>query len=139
MDGREIEPRKTVWAVAEVCWQEPDGTDACAPATLEDTSNSGACVRVKRSFAIGSRVMIKWRREQFSAIARNCRPDGRDYLLGLRREGTTSPNKPQQKAPNLPPLPTAAKTPPSKTEPATVSAAPSTSARRKGPGVPHSR
>ncbi|HTS04295.1 MAG TPA: hypothetical protein VMP68_01845 [Candidatus Eisenbacteria bacterium] len=90
MEGREIEPRKTVWAVAEVSWQEPDGTPACAPATLEDTSNSGACVRVKRPFAIGSRVMIKWRREQFSAIARNCRRDGRDFLLGVHREGTSA-------------------------------------------------
>ncbi len=86
MDGRDIEPRKTVWAVAEVYWQEADGTSFRAPATLEDTSSCGACVRVKRPFSVGSRVTIKWHREQFSAVARNCRRDGRDFLLGVRRE-----------------------------------------------------
>lgn len=102
MEGREIEPRKTVWAVAEVSWQEPDGTAVCAPATLEDTSNSGACVRVKRPFAIGSRVMIKWRREQFSAIARNCRRDGRDFLLGVHRETGSAHDELQAIAPKAP-------------------------------------
>ena len=32
-------------------------------------------------------VTIKWHREQFRAVARNCRSDGRDFLLGLKREG----------------------------------------------------
>lgn len=95
MDGREIEPRKMVWAIAEVCWQEPDGTSLHTPATLEDTSTSGACLRTKRPFAIGSRLTIKWRREQFSAIAKNCRSDGRDFLLGVRRDAQANREKPQ--------------------------------------------
>ena len=93
MDTRDIEPRKTVWAVAEVLWQEADGTPSRAPATLEDTSISGACLRVKRQFPIGSRVTIKWHREQFSAIARNCRRDGREFLVGVRREVTCPPKE----------------------------------------------
>ena len=101
MDGREIEPRKTVWAIAEIYWQEPDGTSLHTPATLEDTSSSGACVRVKRAFAIGSRLTIKWRREQFSAIAKNCRRDGRDFLLGVRRDPEANYEEPQ-KAPRGP-------------------------------------
>ena len=88
MDTRDIEPRRTVWAVAEILWQEADGTSSRAPATPEDTSISGACLRVKRQFPIGSRVTIKWHREQFSAIARNCRRDGREFLVGVRREAT---------------------------------------------------
>ena len=96
MGGREIEPRKTVWALAEVCWQEPDGTPLRAPATLEDTSASGACVRVKRAFAVGSRLTIKWRREEFTATAKNCRNDGRDFLLGVRREPEARREEPPQ-------------------------------------------
>jgi hypothetical protein len=66
MDGRNIEP----WV----------------PAILEDTSNSGACVRMKRPLAVGSLITVKWHREQFSAVPRNCRIDGGDFLLGVRRE-----------------------------------------------------
>lgn len=75
-----------MWAMAEVIWQDATGTSFRAPATLEDTSPSGACVRVRQPFSVGSRVTIRWHREQFSAIARNCRNDGRDFLLGVLRE-----------------------------------------------------
>ena len=83
---REVEPRTVMWAVAEVFWEDATGTSNHVAATMEDTSLSGACVRVKRSFDVGSRVMIRWHREQFAAIAKNCRTDGRDFLLGVRRE-----------------------------------------------------
>lgn len=75
-----------MWAVAEVFWQDASGIPNRVAATMEDTSRSGACVRVKRSFDVGSRVTIKWHREQFSAIAKNCRSDGRDFLVGVRRD-----------------------------------------------------
>jgi len=85
MDGREIEPRMVMWAVAEISWQDRNGDPCRVPATLEDMSKSGACVRVKRPFEVGSVITIKWHREHFFAIARNCRSDGRDFLLGVRR------------------------------------------------------
>jgi len=88
MDGRSIEPRKAMWAVAEITGQDADGTPFRVRATLEDTSVSGACIRIPRPLAVGSRISIKWHREQFAAIARNCRSDGRDFLLGVRREAT---------------------------------------------------
>jgi hypothetical protein len=93
-EGVEIEPRTILWAVAEVSWEDGSGTSHRAPATLEDTSSSGACIRVKRRFTLGSRITIKWHREQFSAVARNCRSDGRDFLLGLRREAPNSRTQP---------------------------------------------
>jgi len=93
MDGRYVEPRKVMWAVAEVIWQDATGTSFRAPATLEDTSPSGACVRVHQPFTVGSRVIIRWHREQFSAVARNCRNDGRDFLLGVLREPDSSPQE----------------------------------------------
>lgn len=77
-----IEPRTFLWAVAEVSWEDSGGIYKVR-GTLEDTSQSGACVRVKRPITIGCRVTIKWHREQFSAIARNCRSDGYDFLLGV--------------------------------------------------------
>jgi hypothetical protein len=86
MDGSNIEPRKVMWAVAEITWEDDSGTSFRVPAVLEDTSRSGACVRLKRPLALGSRITIKWHREQFPAIARNCRTDGGDFLLGVRRE-----------------------------------------------------
>ena len=60
------------------------------PGTLEDTSNSGACIRVGKFIHIGSKVVIKWHREQFPAVTRNCRRDGKEFLLGVMREPATS-------------------------------------------------
>jgi len=90
MDGRDIEPRTAIWAVAEVSWEDKSGASNHAPATLEDTSPSGACLRVKTPITVGSELTVKWHREQFSAIARNCRRDGGDFLLGVHRQ-TSAP------------------------------------------------
>ena len=102
MDVRELEPRTVMWAVAEVFWEDSSGAPNRVSATMEDTSRSGACVRVKRSFDIGSRVTIKWHREQFSAIAKNCRSDGRDFLVGLRRDADRNCAQPGLPAPAEP-------------------------------------
>lgn len=75
-----------MWARAEVCWQDETGSRCTAEATIEDTSASGACLRMKRPVTVGSRVDVKWHRGEFTAVARNCRRDGRDFLLGVRRE-----------------------------------------------------
>jgi hypothetical protein len=91
MNQRMIEPRTVLWARAEVSWQNPAGQWCIARATLEDTSPSGACVRVDRPFEIGSRITVKWHREQFAAIARNCRSDGWEFLLGVQREKASRP------------------------------------------------
>ncbi len=54
---------------------------------MEDTSPSGACIRLKTPIDVGSKLIVKWqRRNSFSAVARNCRKDGRDFLLGVRRD-----------------------------------------------------
>jgi hypothetical protein len=79
-----------MWAVAEVLWEDPNGLPCRTPATIEDTSVSGACIRVKTPITVGSRVTVKWHREQFSAIARNCRTDGWEFLLGVRREANSA-------------------------------------------------
>ena len=86
MDGRNIEPRTVLWAVAEIWCDDPAGQPLRVPATLEDTSPSGACIRLKTPITVGSRITVKWHREQFSAVTKNCRTDGSEYLLGVRRE-----------------------------------------------------
>jgi len=89
MDGRNLEPRFVMWAVAEVVW-ENNGKPSRVPGTLEDTSRSGACIRVKTPITVGSRLTVRWHREQFSGVAQNCRSDGREFLLGVRREAAPS-------------------------------------------------
>src|ERR1051326_756239 len=90
MDVRNIEPRTVLWALAEISWEDAGGVPHRATATIEDTSRSGACVRVKLPFTVGSRVAIKWSREQFCAVAKNCRRDGRDFLIGVLRDADQS-------------------------------------------------
>jgi hypothetical protein len=36
--------------------------------------------------SIGAKLKIKWHREEFSGIAKYCRRDGGDYVLGIQRE-----------------------------------------------------
>ena len=81
-----IEPRRLMWALAEVCWSDAAGHSIRSRATIIDISTSGACIRLKDQIGIGSHLIIKWHREQFAATARNCRADGREYLLGVHRE-----------------------------------------------------
>jgi len=86
-----VEPRTTMWARAELIWDDGSGNSCCAAATIEDKSPSGACLRVKRPFPVGSRITVKWHREQFVAQARNCRSDGMDFLLGVLRDESATP------------------------------------------------
>jgi len=84
-----------MWAVAEVSWADASGLPKHASATIEDMSVSGACLRVRAPIGVGSRVIVEWHREQFSAVTRNCRSDGTDFLLGVCREANgkrTSPD-----------------------------------------------
>ena len=73
-------------AVAEVCWEDQAGTAHLAPAKIEDTSPSGVCIRINTPIAVGSKLTIKWQRELFSGIARNCRSDGVAFVMGIQRD-----------------------------------------------------
>jgi hypothetical protein len=46
---------------------------------------------VKTPITVGAKLTVKWHREQFAAVARNCRSDGREFLLGVRREAEPRP------------------------------------------------
>jgi hypothetical protein len=78
-------------AVAEVVWEDQLGAWRGAVARIEDTSRSGACIRVSVPISVGAKLKIKWHREEFSGVAKYCRRDGGDYVLGIQRE--TSENE----------------------------------------------
>ena len=78
-------------AVAEVVWEDQLGAWRGAAARIEDTSRSGACIRVSVPINVGAKLKIKWHREEFSGVAKYCRRDGGDYVLGIQRE--TSENE----------------------------------------------
>src|ERR1035438_7028350 len=50
--------------------------------------------------SVGSKLTVKWQREQFFAVAKNCRSDGREFLLGVRRD-TGHPSPPSKIASEL--------------------------------------
>ena len=52
---------------------------------MEDTSPSGACIRLKMPIGVGAIVKIKSHREEFSGTTRYCRREGGDYVLGIHR------------------------------------------------------
>jgi hypothetical protein len=73
-----LEPRTAIMARAEVAWEDQPGAWRGAVARIEDTSRSGACIRVSVPISIGAKLRIKWHREEFSGIAKYCRRDGGD-------------------------------------------------------------
>jgi hypothetical protein len=73
-------------AVVEVSWEDQFGTRHTSSARLEDTSLSGACLRVKVPVAIGSAMRVNSYRERFSGTARYCRTDRRDFVVGIQKD-----------------------------------------------------
>lgn len=73
-------------ARAEISWEDQPRAWRGALARIEDISRSGACIRVPVPIAAGTRLKIKWQREEFSGVAKYCRRDEGDYILGVQRE-----------------------------------------------------
>jgi hypothetical protein len=80
------EPRSAVMIVVEVSWEDQNGTVGTVRAQMENKSVSGACIRIKRQVGVGSKLRIQWRWDDFLGVAKHCRPDGKDYLVGLQRD-----------------------------------------------------
>jgi hypothetical protein len=57
---------------------------------MENTSNSGACIRVKKPIDVGAKLRVQWRWEEFSGAARYYRKEGIDYLVGIQRDAKKS-------------------------------------------------
>jgi hypothetical protein len=93
MAGIRAESRTALIAQVQVSWEEQDGPHQDVRGRMEDTSPSGACIRLKMPIGVGANIRIKSHREDFSGITRYCRREGGDYVLGIRRN-----TKAQEKA-----------------------------------------
>jgi hypothetical protein len=76
--------------MVEASWQNEAGMLLTIPARMELKSANGACIRVKTPISVGSKLSIQWRFDKFTGIARNIRTEGRDYLVGIQRDGTNT-------------------------------------------------
>ncbi len=91
-------------ARAELQWEDSTGTSRAVHAMLEDISRGGAGIRLRQPISVGSRLQIKWHKEQFSGIVRHCRRDGVEYVLGIQRDalatdtGVVETLEPERKA-----------------------------------------
>ncbi len=71
-------------AVATVVWEDQGGASRQSPGKIEDTSRSGACLRITTPILVGTKLTVDWREGRFSGIARYCRADGEEYSVGVR-------------------------------------------------------
>jgi hypothetical protein len=85
MSGVRMEMRTAINALVKVSWEGEDGVSHDGSAWMEDTSPSGTCIRLKAPIALGATVKVNWRWGEFAGIAKYCRYDGREYVLGLER------------------------------------------------------
>jgi len=70
---------------------ENSGTLQSVTARMENRSAQGACIRIKANVGVGTRVYIRSHREQFSGIAKYCRVDGKEFLVGIQRDAVSWP------------------------------------------------
>lgn len=77
-----------MWARAEVIWEDPGGAASRVSAIIEDKSPSGVRIRLKSAIPVGTSLTVVWARDQFSGIARNCRNDGHEFVVGIERDLT---------------------------------------------------
>ena len=103
MSAIRTEPRTAMMAVVEVSWEDQFGTRHSSSAKLEDTSPSGACLRVKVPVAVGSAMRVNSYRERFSGTARYCRTDRRDFVVGVQKDRNVNRFLMDVVAPNLSP------------------------------------
>jgi len=73
-------------AVATVVWEDQGGASRQSAVKIEDTSRSGACLRIATPIRVGTKLAVDWREGRFSCVARYCRPDGEEYSVGVQRD-----------------------------------------------------
>ncbi len=80
------ELRTAVMIRVEASWEESGGVQRRIVARMEDKSANGACIRTGIPIAVGTKVRVFWRFDQFSGVSKYCRMDGFEYVVGLLRE-----------------------------------------------------
>ncbi len=80
------ELRTVVMILVEVSCKDHSGIMQTVSARMEDKSAGGACIRLKTEVGVGSRLKIQSQWEHFSGIAKYCRSEGREYVVGIQRD-----------------------------------------------------
>lgn len=80
------ELRTAVMIRVEASWADSNGALRTAIARMEDKSLSGACIRLNLPIQVGTKLWVQWRFEEFSGIAKYCRSEGAEYVVGIRRD-----------------------------------------------------
>jgi hypothetical protein len=91
MSGATPEPRTAVMILVEASWLDNSGKLRSAQARMENRSVHGACIRIKTKLGVGARVYIQSHREQFSGIAKYCRVEGKEFLVGIHKDAVNYP------------------------------------------------
>jgi len=77
-------------ARAEVEWADPPEIPHIAAAMIEDHSRGGVCIRLKEHIGVGSKITIRWSREEFSGIVRHSKKVAGHYVVGVQRQDVAS-------------------------------------------------
>jgi hypothetical protein len=86
MEEKRSEPRINMMARIEALWQDEAGTQRISPGKLEDYSDGGLCIRVNDPISAGSKLIVQWHRGKFSGTVVQCRRQGQEYVLGIKRD-----------------------------------------------------
>jgi hypothetical protein len=62
------EPRTAVMILVEAWWEDQSGILRRERARMENTSDSGECIRVKKQINVGTKLRVQWRWEEFSGV-----------------------------------------------------------------------
>src|SRR5277367_3290753 len=90
------EPRSAVMILVNAWWEDQSGTLQMARARMENTSTLGACIRLKTRIEVGAKLRIQGRWQEFCGVAKYCRGDGKEFLVGIQREAGTGSIPKQQ-------------------------------------------
>jgi hypothetical protein len=102
MSGATPEARTAVMILVEASWLDNSGTLRSVTARMENRSAHGACIRIKTPVGVGVRLYIQSHREQFSGIAKHCRVDGKEFLVGIHKDAVKQPIPKMPIAANVP-------------------------------------
>lgn len=86
MRENRTEPRAGTRLQVEIMWEDDAGNPQVLPAKLEDTSRSGAGIRLKQEIAAGTKIIVKLRDGQFSGTVVYCLRRGVEYVIGVRKD-----------------------------------------------------
>ena len=78
-------------ARVQAIYEAEPGKRVVAGAMFEDISATGGRIRMGTPLRTGSQITIQWLTRQFQVTVVHCRPEGMDYVIGLRKAEDQEP------------------------------------------------